>query len=189
MSDSPPKYKWVLSSTACSSCQSMATEEYIEKPARPHGNCQCTIVPITGNSNRGSNDQIPTILSAENAGGGHTDYAQGSHLPYKELKEYGRENFSAKGTFNFDVTVRCPKNNEIILRVVVEVEDGELFDVLMNWGSLGRQNNDEIWPPPKDAFEQEIQDAIDDYSGGLEFKAMEIARTILASEGRELCRQ
>lgn len=188
MSDTPTKYKWVLSSTACSSCQSMATEEYTEKPARPHARCQCTIVAITSNAHEGSTDTLPTIISVERAGG-HTEYHEGSNKPLNEIQQDGRENFSGRGEYYFDVTVRCPKNNEIVLHVVVELEDGELFDVLSNWGSVSAKNEDGQYPPPKDDFEKEIVDAIEDYSGGLEFKALEIARSILASEGRDLCKQ
>lgn len=190
MSNTPTKYKWLLSSTACSSCQQMATDEYDTKPDRPHSYCQCTIVSITPNSYNGPTDPLPRIVSVEQTGG-HTDYDEGSHKSVEELKESGRENFSAKGEYYFDVTVRCPKNNQIILNIVIQVEDGELYDVIMNWSSLGGDPESETqldnWPPAKDEFEQEIMDAIADYSGGLEFKALTKARAILASEGKEFC--
>ena len=185
MSETANKYKWVKSSTACSSCQAMATEEYDYKPDRPHDRCQCTIVTITGNNYGGMTDPLPRIVSCVQTGG-HTEYDEGNHTSVQEMKERGRENFSARGEYYFDVTVRCPKNNEIVLNVVVAIEDGELFDVLMKWGySKGEPTTD--YEPPADEFEQEIEDAISDYSGGLHFKALEIARQILSTEGKELC--
>lgn len=187
MSDSTPNYKWANSSSACSTCQCMATEEYSEKPSRPHSKCQCTIVPITTNSYTSQTDPIPRIVNVVKTGG-HTEYDEGSQkLFVEDLKERGRENFSARGEFYYDVTVRCPKNNEIILHIVVEVEDGELYDILMNWSSVHSEEGE--LPPPKDDFEQEIADAVDDYSGGLDLKAYEQARAILASEGKNLCNQ
>lgn len=186
MSDTSPKYKWVPSSTACSSCQGMAVEEYTTKPDRPHSHCQCTIVTITGNNYGGMTDMLPRIVSLEQTGG-HTDYAPGSHVAVSEMIERGRENFSARGEYYYDVTVRCPQNNEIILSIVVTAEDGELFDIIVKWASLGSSNGEGSMVPPKDDFEQEIADAVSDYSGGLEFKALQKARSILASEGKALC--
>lgn len=187
MSDTPPKYKWVASSSACSTCQSMATEEYTEKPARPHSKCQCSIVSISGNTHSGQTDPIPRIIDIVKTGG-HTEYDEGSQKVFVEdLKEAGRENFSARGEFYYDVIVQCPKNNEIILHIVIEVEDGELYDILLNWGDTARATEDR--QPPKDDFEQEINDALNDYSGGLEYKVYEKARAILASEGKDLCNQ
>lgn len=186
MSDTYPKYKWLLSSTACSSCQGMAVTEYTTKPKRPHPNCQCTIVTITGNNYGGMTDMLPRIVSVEVVGG-HTEYDEGSNGSTEKMKERGRENFSARGEFNCNVTVRCPKNNEIILDIVVVVEDGELYDVIMNWASPSMSNESGHWEEPKDDFEQEIEDAIRNYMGGLETKALQQARSILASDGDSLC--
>lgn len=191
MSDTPTKYKWIKSSTACSSCQGMSLAEHTTKPDRPHDHCLCTIVSITGNTYGGGTDTLPRIISVVKTGGS-TDYDEGSYGSVDEIKERGRQNFKASGEFYYDATVRCPKNNEIILSFVIVVEDGEMFDVIVNWGTIKSetQNMDDLnnWPPAKDDFEQEIMDAISDYTGGLDFKALEKAKAILASEGRDLCK-
>ncbi len=177
------KYRWIPNASACSTCQGMASTTYPSPPKRPHKYCQCAYVGTTGNTQGGPADRVPRIIGLRKVGGS-TEYHDGNK-PWEEQQAEGRENFHASGEYEFEATILCPSNDEVTVNVNVVLQDGDLYDVLEKWANTS--TGDETTPTEEyeemndEPWEQEINEAVDDYSGGLEFKARELVMQLLRS--------
>ena len=176
-------YRWIPNASACSTCQAMATTTYPSPPKRPHKYCQCSYTAMTGNTQDGMKDRVPRIISVRLVGGS-TEYHNGMK-PWEEHRAAGRENFHGSGEYEFEATILCPSNEEVMVNVNVVVQDGELYDVLDNWASTG--TGDETVPTEEaealydEPWEQEIAEAVSNYTGGLEVKAREQVMQLIRS--------
>ena len=183
------KYRWIPNGSACSTCQGMATTTYPTPPQRPHDACQCSYASLTGNSSDGMTDPIPRIIGLKRVGGGCT-YDTGGAAVDDYVKNTDREDFSAHCEFEYEATILCPNNQEVSLNVNVVLDDSDVYDAVTDVFSLKETTmygaDGEVSPDPDDMddFEQEIQEAIDDYSGGVDLKARtQVAEIIMSGSG------